>query len=306
MKPADYGKVGVLMGGWSAEREVSLNSGAAVLAGLRQAGVDAHGVDVGRDILEVLLAGDFDRVFNIVHGRGGEDGVLQGALEVMQLPYTGSGVLGCALSMDKIRCKQIWRAMGLPTEEFVVARSEAELLAAGKHLGWPVMVKPNREGSSIGMSRVDSADQITAAWQLAGELDQDVLVEKWITGAEYTAAFLGDRVLPMIRLETPRGFYDYDAKYRANDTLYHIPCGLGEEREQEYAGIVRQACAAVGAEGWGRMDFFVDDQGRMLLLEVNLVPGMTSHSLVPMAAKAAGMSFEELVLDILHTSTWSR
>jgi len=297
-----FGKVAVLYGGLSAEREVSLNSGQAVLKALQSAGVDAHGIDVGTDIYQVLPAGDFDRAFIVLHGRGGEDGTMQGFLELLQLPYTGSGVLGSALAMDKIRTKRVWRAMGLPTAEYRIADSLQQLEQAINVLGFPVMIKPNHEGSSIGMTKIERPEQIAAAWKAAHDLDADVLVEQWITGKEYTAAIVNGKVLPLIRLETPNQFYDYQAKYHSNTTQYHCPCGLSEQRENTCQELALRAFEAVSASGWGRVDFFIDQHEQIQLLEVNTVPGMTDHSLVPMAAKAAGMDFQALVLNILETS----
>lgn len=294
----DFGKVAVLMGGWAAEREVSLVSGQAVLEGLKRRGVDAHGIDVGRDILQVLGAGGFDRVFNVVHGRGGEDGVLQGALQVLGLPYTGSGVLGSAIAMDKYRTKLVWQSLGLPTPGFAVIESESDLAAAAE-LGFPLMVKPAHEGSSIGMSRAMDADELRAAWQAAAKYDSAVLAEQWVHGTEYTAAVLGDRVLPLIRLQTANVFYDYQAKYESDQTRYHVPCGLDADKEGELQKLVLRAFRAVDARGWGRVDLFLDDEQRPWLIEVNTVPGMTSHSLVPMAAQAAGIDFDELVWRVL-------
>ncbi len=296
--PSRFGRVALLMGGWSAEREVSLRSGAAVAAALVRRGVAVESIDAGRDIAERLAADRFDRVFIMLHGRGGEDGSLQGLLEVMGLPYTGSGVLGSALAMDKVAAKRLWRGMGLPTPPFVVPGDEEALEQAGA-LGWPLMVKPAHEGSSIGMSRVTSAAELQEAWVRARQFDHEVLVERWIQGREYTVAILGDRALPAIRLETPREFYDYHAKYQADDTRYHIPCGLGEQEEAAIQRLALKAFKALGASGWGRVDLMVDDSGQPWLIEANTVPGMTDHSLVPMAAQAAGLDFDELVWRIL-------
>ena len=300
--PTEFGKVAVLMGGWSAERAVSLRSGQAVLTALLARGVDAHGIDADRQILRVLSGGGFDRVFIVLHGRGGEDGVIQGALEILGLPYTGSGVLASALGMDKLRTKQVWRGAGLPTPPWRLAGSAAELAEAPRAVGLPLAVKPAREGSSIGISRVEAPEQFQAAWEQAAACDSPVLVEPWIQGQEYTGALLGEAALPLIRLETPRTFYDYEAKYHANDTRYLCPCGLPESREAELQALVRQAFAAVDGAGWGRVDLMVDAEGQPWLLEVNTVPGMTDHSLVPMAARVAGFDFEDLVWRILETS----
>ena len=300
--PAAFGKVAVLMGGWSAEREVSLKSGAAVLAALRAREVNAHGIDADRTVLNALAAGNFDRAFIVLHGRCGEDGVVQGALEMLGIPYTGSGVLASALGMDKLRTKQLWLGMGLPTPPYRVVDSAGELAAAAAELGLPLAVKPSREGSSIGISRVDEAGQVSGAWERAAACDSPVLVEPWILGQEYTGAVLQGEALPLIRLETPRAFYDYEAKYHADDTRYLCPCGLPEAREAELRELVRRAYAAVGGRGWGRVDLLVDGQGQPWLLEVNTVPGMTDHSLVPMAARATGLNFEALVWRILETS----
>jgi D-alanine-D-alanine ligase len=300
--PTDFGKVAVLMGGRSAEREISLKSGTAVLDGLRRAGVDAHGVDAGDDVLAVLDAGAFDRVFIVLHGRGGEDGVMQGALETLGLPYTGSGVLGSALSMDKLRTKRIWQAMGLPTPAWETLSGSADFDAVVGRLGLPLMVKPVHEGSSIGMTRVEQAADLPAAWQQAARYDSEVIAEQWVHGDEYTATILGREVLPMIRLETPRIFYDYEAKYFADTTRYTCPSGLPPELEQQFGEMALRAFDATAAGGWGRVDFMVDGDGRPALLENNTVPGMTDHSLVPMAARAAGIEFDQLVIRILATS----
>jgi D-alanine-D-alanine ligase len=298
----NFGKVAVLMGGWSAEREISLLSGKAVLKALLDQGVDAHAVDVTHEIARVLLEEKFDRAFIVLHGRGGEDGSMQGLLETMAVPYTGSAVLGSALAMDKLRTKQIWHASGLPTPEYVVLESEDDCTQALKTLGLPMIVKPVLEGSSIGMSKVEKAEELVPAWRLATACQGEVIAERWITGKEYTAAILGERVLPMIRLVTPHKFYDYAAKYTANDTQYLCPCGLDEKMEQEFAGLVLKAFRTVGANGWGRVDFMQDENGQAWLIEVNTVPGMTDHSLVPMAAKQAGISFAQLVMQILQAS----
>jgi D-alanine-D-alanine ligase len=296
-----YGKVAVLMGGLSAEREISLKSGGAVLAALQRRGVDAHPVDVGRDILSVLAEGGYDRAFVILHGRGGEDGVMQGALECLGMPYTGSGVLGSALGMEKHRTKAVWRGLDLPTPESVLL-TRIEDLRQADALGYPLMIKPSAEGSSIGMSKVENPAQLQQAWETARGFDARVLAERWIVGEEYTASILGERMLPLIRLETPHQFYDFEAKYSANTTRYHCPCGLPESLELELQNLCRKAFEAVGARGWGRVDLMIDNEGRPWLIEVNTQPGMTDHSLVPMAAKVAGIDFDELVMNILATS----
>lgn len=294
----DFGRVAVLMGGWAAEREVSLISGAAVLDALRRRGVDAHGIDVGRDVLAVLADGGFDRVFNILHGRGGEDGVIQGALEILGLPYTGSGVMGSAIAMDKYRTKLVLQALGLPTPPFALIGDEASF-AVACGLGFPLMVKPALEGSSIGMSRADDAEQLRSAWALAAKYDSHVMAERWVTGGEYTAAILGREPLPLIKLETTHAFYDYDAKYIADDTRYLVPCGLDADTERHLQSLALRAFDGVAASGWGRVDILMDEQQQPWLIEINTVPGMTSHSLVPMAAKAVGIDFDELVWRIL-------
>jgi D-alanine-D-alanine ligase len=299
---AQFGKVAVLMGGLSAEREISLLSGNAVLSALKNQGVDAHGIDAKEDVVRQLLEGNFQRVFIVLHGRGGEDGTMQGLLEVLQLPYTGSGVMASSLAMDKLKTKQIWRAMGLPTPDFVILDSAQSCTQALDTLGLPLIVKPVLEGSSIGMSKVERDDELMAAWQKAQQCGGTVIAERWIEGNEYTAAVLNDQVLPMIKLKTTHKFYDYDAKYEAEDTQYICPCGLSAEQEARFARLIKDAFDAVGALSWGRVDFIVDQQNRPWLIEVNTVPGMTSHSLVPMAAKQAGLSFDELVMNVLVTA----
>jgi D-alanine-D-alanine ligase len=295
-----FGKVAVLMGGRSAEREVSLKSGSAVLEALRRRGVDVHGVDPAEVGLEALAAGGFDRVFIALHGRGGEDGVMQGALEVLGLPYTGSGVLGSALGMDKLACKRLWLGMGLPTPDFRVLADESDALAALDDLGLPVMVKPVHEGSSLGTARVTAADEMAGAYRAAARLDPRVMAERYIIGEEYTVSVLGGEALPVIGLQTPRGFYDYAAKYQAEDTRYLLPSGLPEGEERALQALALEAFAALGCSGWGRVDLMVDGAGQPYLLEVNTIPGLTDHSLVPMAARAAGMAFDELVVRILE------
>lgn len=297
-----YGKVAVLMGGWSAEREISLLSGSAVLAGLQEAGVDAHAVDVDHDVIGELQRGGYQRVFNVLHGRGGEDGVIQGALETIAMPYTGSGVTASALAMDKILTKQIWQAHGIRTPRYWTAGDEQAYQAVREAVTFPAIVKPAHEGSSIGMARVDDITALDAAWQAARGYDQSVLIEQWIDGAEYTAAVLGREVLPLIRLETHNVFYDYAAKYESEDTRYLCPCGLPPAQEDALRELSLQAFDAVGASGWGRVDFMLDATGQPWFIEVNTVPGMTSHSLVPMAAQQHGIAFDALTVEILATS----
>ncbi len=300
--PVEFGKVAVLMGGWSAEREISLMSGNAVLKALLSKGVDAHAVDPSDDFQSGLKEGGFDRAFIALHGRGGEDGTVQGALEFLQMPYTGSGVLGSAISMDKVRSKQLFAASGLATPGYFLLEKADELAPAAEKLGFPLAVKPVREGSSIGLSKVRSVEELLHAFDVAKTHDSQVLVEQWIEGPEYTAAVVDDLVLPMIRIETPNVFYDYEAKYFANDTEYHCPCGLDPDVEADYAEQVLKAFHATSARGWGRVDFMTDDAGKAYMLEVNTVPGMTSTSLVPMAARQLGYTFEELVWRVLETS----
>lgn len=301
-----FGKVAVLMGGESAERKISLLSGNAVLTALKNNGVDAHGVDVDENIVNKLADGNFQRVFIVLHGRGGEDGTIQGLLEVMKIPYTGSGVMASSLAMDKLKTKLIWLASGLPTPDFCIVDSEESCERALAQLGLPIIVKPVLEGSSIGMSKVEKAEELVAAWKKAQQCGGTVIAEKWIEGAEYTAAFLGNQILPMIKLETPHQFYDYNAKYEANDTQYICPCGLSTEEEEGLAGLMNQAYTSVNATAWGRVDFMIDAQNKPWLIEVNTVPGMTSHSLVPMAAKEAGINFDDLVMRVLSTASCDR
>ncbi len=296
---AQLGKVAVLMGGMSAEREISLLSGEAVLTALISHGVDAHGIDVDEKVISRLAAGNYQRVFIVLHGRGGEDGTMQGLLEVMNMPYTGSGVLASSLAMDKLKTKQIWQAMDLPTPPYQVLQNETDCKRALKELGLPIIIKPVLEGSSIGMSKVEKKEEMISAWQKAEQCEGTVIAERWIEGSEYTAAILQGQILPLIKLETTHKFYDYDAKYKAHDTQYICPCGLSEAEEEMFSAIAIQAFDAVNAKAWGRVDFMVDHDGKIWLIEVNTVPGMTDHSLVPMAAKQSGLSFEQLVVKIL-------
>ena len=304
LNPDEFGRVAVLMGGAAAEREVSLISGKAVLQALLNQGVNAVGFDVGRRMIQPLLEDKqgFDRVFNIIHGRGGEDGVLQGALEVLGIPYTGSGVLASALSMDKLRTKLCWMGGELPTPSWMLLESERDCSRLETRLGFPVIIKPAQEGSSIGMSRADTIDELKAAWRAASMYNCHVFAEKWVVGREFTAAILDGQPLPLIRLETPQTFYDFDAKYRAETTRYHCPCGIPPEFEKRLQQLAVDACGILGVSGWARVDLMVDDHDRPWLIEVNTVPGMTDHSLVPMAARQAGIEFDDLVCRILATS----
>lgn len=301
--PGAFGRVAVLFGGTSTEREISLKSGRAVLDALLARGVRAEAFDPRERPIADLKA--YDRCFVVLHGRGGEDGCIQGALEWLGVPYTGSGVLGSALGMDKLRTKQLWSALGIPTPDWRVLRDEAGVAAVLAALGLPLFVKPAREGSSLGMSKVTRAADLLPAWRKAAELDADVLVERCIVGPEYTAAILGDTALPLIRMETPREFYDYEAKYFRDDTIYHCPCGLPPAEERRIQELCLRAFRAVGARGWGRVDLLMDADGGVHLLEVNTVPGMTDHSLVPMAARATGRDFAALCWEILEQTLGS-
>lgn len=298
---AEFGKVAVMLGGNSAERDVSLNSGQAVLAGLRASNVDAYSFDPREQPLSDLIDQKYDRVFNVLHGRGGEDGTLQGALDFLGLPYTGSGVLGAALAMDKIKTKQVWLSLNLPTAKFQVIDEPNNINYQSllDDLGGIIMVKPANEGSSIGMAKVDNVQDLKEAVKAAQDFDQDILLEQWIDGDEYTVAILGDESLPAIHMTTPHDFYDYEAKYQSNSTQYHCPCGLSSEDEAQLGEIALKAFKAVNARGWGRVDFMRDKNNQWYLLEVNTVPGMTESSLVPKAAKQAGLNFNMLVIEIL-------
>lgn len=292
------GRVAVVMGGNAAERQVSLTSGAAVLAALEKAGVDVIAIDAGKDLPAQLIAGGVDRVFNILHGRGGEDGQLQGLLEIMQIPYTGSGVLASALSMDKERTKRLWLSEGLPTPDFEMLDGKSDWNAIVSRMG-TVVVKPVREGSSIGMSIVSNADELKMAYEKATQYDSHVMAEQYVKGPEYSVPVLNGEVLPAIELRTTHEFYDYDAKYVANDTQYICPAQLSEEDRVNLEAICLSAFDSVGGLGWGRVDVMRDQNGNFWLLELNTVPGMTDHSLVPMSAKVRGLSFCELLLAIL-------
>ena len=294
-----YGKVAVMFGGSSAEREVSLMSGNAVLDALLRSGVDAHPFDPAEKPLSALHDEQFDRVFIALHGRGGEDGTVQGALELMKLPYTGSGVMASSIGMDKWRTKLVWQAVGIPTPEYKVLTADSDFAEVEARLGLPLMVKPAHEGSSIGIVKVSEPGQLAAAWHDAASLDRLVIAERFIAGREYTAPVLDDQALPLIRIAAPEGNYDYQHKYFTDDTQYFCPCGLPDALEAQMRDTVLRAFKVLGAEGWGRIDLMLDDEGRFYLLEINTSPGMTSHSLVPMAARVAGIPFEALCLRIL-------
>ncbi|XKF16966.1 D-alanine--D-alanine ligase [Halomonas sp. BLK-85] len=297
-------RVVVVYGGTSAERDVSLKSGQAVLAALRRQGVDAVGYDpheAGLTGLEQLAP---EQVFIALHGRGGEDGCLQGALELLDIRYTGSGVMASALGMDKQRTKQVWQALGLPTPGSVILSGSSEWQDVVNQLGLPLIVKPVHEGSTLGITIVNSQDELVSAYHEAARFDAQVMAERFVVGDEYTVALLGEQVLPAIRVEVPGGFYDYEAKYLSNTTQYHLPCGLSGDDEQALAELCQQAFAAIGGFGWGRVDVMRDSTGQFWLLEVNTVPGMTDHSLVPQAAAHAGIGFDQLVMEILATAGW--
>lgn len=300
MTEQPLGRVAVLYGGTSAEREVSLRSGAEVVRGLRAAGIDVLPMEVSDDAVERLLAERPDRVFIALHGPGGEDGCVQGVLELLGIPYTGSGVLASALAMDKLRSKQIWQGMGLPTPRFALLQESSDWTAIMAELGDRVIVKPAHEGSSIGMSLAGSATELEAAWHTAQRYDSTVLAEEWVDGAEFTVALVAGEVLPPIRLETDNTFYDFEAKYLSNETRYLCPCGLSSAQEEALRQLAQQAFDSLGCDGWGRVDVMQRTSGEFQLLEVNTVPGMTDHSLVPMAARAVGLDFPALVVRILE------
>lgn len=296
-------KVAVLLGGTSAEREVSLNSGAAVLAGLRESGVDAHPIDPKEYPVAQLKADGFDKVFIALHGRGGEDGTLQGMLEFLDLPYTGSGVMASALTMDKLRTKLLWQGSKLPVSPYIALNDE-QLVQVNvnnivNELGLPLIVKPSSEGSSVGMSKVNTSEELLPALEEAFKHDTSVLIEKWLSGPEFTVAILGDDVLPSIRIQPAGVFYDYQAKYLSDETEYFCPSGLSDDQEQQIRALALAAYKAVGCRGWGRVDVMMDSDNQFYLLEVNTAPGMTNHSLVPMAARQHGLSFSQLVVKIL-------
>ena len=294
-----FGKVAVLMGGLSAERKVSLKSGQAVLDALLRQGVNAIGIDANQKTVLQLQQEQFDRVFIVLHGRWGEDGVIQGALESIGMPYTGSGVSACAIAMDKILTKRIWQSYGLPTANFCEARSVEELDGLVEKLGLPMYIKAPHEGSSVGVIKVNKASELEPAWRSASEHDEAILCESYNSGDELTVAILDGKALPVIRIVAANEFYDFDAKYESNETQYLCPAGLSAEFEGHIKSLAEQAFAAIQGSGWGRVDVMLDADGEPQLLEVNMVPGMTDHSLVPMAAKAVGLSFDDLVLKIL-------
>jgi len=297
---AGFGKVAVLLGGGSAEREISLLSGNGVLKALQSRGVDAHAFDPAAQDLFALKREGYARCFIALHGRGGEDGTLQGVLEGLGVPYTGSGVLGSALAMDKVRAKLVWQASGLPTPPCEPLEGAADIQVAARRLGLPLIVKPVNEGSSIGITKVRAAGELDEAYALAVNYDRSVMAEKLVEGAEYTAAIVADAVLPLIRIEAPQGNYDYQAKYFTDDTKYICPCGLPAQKEDALKALSLKAFKLVGCSGWGRVDLMLDAKGEPWLLEVNTAPGMTSHSLVPMAARAVGISYEDLCVRILE------
>src|SRR5262252_896472 len=301
-EPADFGRVAVMLGGDSSEREISLLSGNAVLAALKQRGVDAHAFDPRDRSLTELNTGGFHRVWIALHGPGGEDGTVQGALECLGVPYTGSGVMGSAIGMDKLRSKRLALSVGVPTADFVVLQGSADFELAIERLQLPLIVKPATQGSSVGMTKVERPEDLPSAFAAASSHESLVFAEPWIPGKEYTVAILQGEALPSIRIETPKTFYDYEAKYFRDDTRYFCPSGLAASAEAHLRNLALAAFDAVGASGWGRVDFMMDAAGRPLLLEINTIPGMTDHSLVPMAARAVGIDFPELCWRVLETS----
>ena len=297
-----FGRVAVLYGGTSSEREISLLTGAAIIQALELLGVETVAIDIKENALDAIAKANVDRAFIALHGPGGEDGTLQGALEYLKIPYTGSGVMASALAMDKLRCKQLWKGIGLATTDFSALNQSTDWQATMNQLGGSVVVKPACEGSSVGMSIAKSAQQLEQAWQLAAQYDAKVLAEPQLTGDEYTVAILDGKALPSIRIQANATFYDYEAKYNSDKTEYFCPSGLDAEREQELAQLSIEAFNSIDGRGWGRVDVMADQNGRFNLLEVNTVPGMTSHSLVPMAGLAAGLKFEDVVRAILEGS----
>ncbi|MDB2649383.1 D-alanine--D-alanine ligase [Porticoccaceae bacterium] len=297
-----FGRVAVLYGGTSSEREISLLTGAAIIQALELLGVETVAIDIKENALDAIAKANVDRAFIALHGPGGEDGTLQGALEYLKIPYTGSGVMASALAMDKLRCKQLWKGIGLATTDFSALNQDTDWQATMNQLGGSVVVKPACEGSSVGMSIAKSAQQLEQAWQLAVQYDAKVLAEPQLTGDEYTVAILDGKALPSIRIQANATFYDYEAKYNSDKTEYFCPSGLDVEREKELAQLSIDAFNSIDGRGWGRVDVMADQNGRFNLLEVNTVPGMTSHSLVPMAGLAAGLKFEDVVRAILEGS----
>lgn len=293
-----FGKVAVLLGGRSAERAISLQTGQNIVESLKRQGVNVHAVDPSDDFLQVMKAGQFDRVFIALHGTGGEDGVIQGFLETLGIPYTGSGVAASALAMDKARAKLVMNGLEIPTPPFGLAKTLEQAQALAKKIDFPVSVKPVAEGSSIGVTRVASLEALPEAFAKAAQYG-DVIVEKWIDGKDFFVSILGDQVLPSVEVHTSSAFYDYEAKYESNVTQYLCPAPLAWEEEKEVRAIAYRAYCALGCEGWGRVDLVRDVAGKFWVLEVNTVPGMTSHSLVPLSAKAAGIDFDALVMEIL-------
>jgi D-alanine-D-alanine ligase len=302
--PATFGKVAVLFGGTSAEREISLKSGNAVLAALRSRGVDAHAFDPAERPLSDLKSEGFERVFLILHGRGGEDGTAQGALELLGIPYTGSGVMASAVGMDKWRTKLLWRGAGLPVPDYVLLTADSDFAAVERQLGLPLFVKPANEGSSVGITKVKTPGMLADAHREAARHDSLVLAERYLGGGEFTVGMLGEgdqlRALPVVRIVPATEFYDYEAKYFRDDTRYFCPSGLPPDKEAEMQALARQAFTVLGCRGWGRVDVLLDADGTAYLLEINTAPGMTDHSLVPMAARAAGIDFPELCVKVLE------
>jgi len=297
-----YGKVAVLMGGTSGEREISLRSGAAVLKALLNSGVDAHGVDVDENVFSVLQADNFDRAFIVLHGCGGEDGSMQGGLEILNLPYTGSDVMASSVCMNKVMTKKLWSAAGVQSPKFMALDETVNYQQVETALSVPFVIKPPLEGSSLGIHKVNNEQEFLAAIQDAHKYQGGLMAEQWVNGSEYTVAVLNGVALPVIKLETPHEFYDYEAKYQANDTQYIVPCGLNENDENALQAEALKAFNATSATGWGRVDVMIDESGQHWFLEVNTVPGMTDHSLVPMAAANSGIDFDQLVLKILDTT----
>jgi D-alanine-D-alanine ligase len=298
---SDFGKVAVLFGGTSAERDVSLNSGSRVLAALQGQGIDAHPFDPATQPLDALKG--YDRAFIALHGRHGEDGTIQGALELMHIPYTGPGVMASALGMDKFRTKLLWQAAGLPIPEYALLTADSDFAEVEEELGLPLFVKPAHEGSSIGISKVKERGGLKAAYELAATYDPLVIAEKGVMGGEYTVGILGDQALPIIKIEPATDWYDYEAKYNRDDTQYRCPCGLPEAKEMEIRRQALEAFRILGGRGWGRVDFLMDEDGNHYFLEVNTAPGMTDHSLVPMAARVSGLEYPALVRRVLEMAT---